>query len=170
MPRHPKRCTVPHLPAPVDVPSRAEWCYPCPQGQRDPERCSLSINLGINFRFTSVSVGNYNYLGFFFLQVFYKDDLNWMKGIGCYAWDTPEIVRAKKSYELQSDVSSTYITHIFFMFIFACSNLIVFLFFFTVLNRSSTRQRARRSLITTLLWQTLLCMWLLYWATLGPVR
>lgn len=27
-----------------------------------------------------------------------------MKGIGCYVWDTPEIVRAKKAYELQSDV------------------------------------------------------------------
>ncbi|XP_066542162.1 nebulin [Hoplias malabaricus] len=38
-------------------------------------------------------------------DVFYKDDLNWMKGIGCYAWDTPEIVRAKKSYELQSDIN-----------------------------------------------------------------
>ncbi|XP_044071731.1 nebulin isoform X24 [Siniperca chuatsi] len=37
-------------------------------------------------------------------DVFYKDDLNWMKGIGCYVWDTPEIVRAKKSYELQSDL------------------------------------------------------------------
>ncbi|MEQ2259991.1 hypothetical protein XENORESO_017361 [Xenotaenia resolanae] len=36
--------------------------------------------------------------------VFYKDDLNWMKGIGCYVWDTPEIIRAKKSYELQSDL------------------------------------------------------------------
>ncbi|XP_040912851.1 nebulin isoform X2 [Toxotes jaculatrix] len=37
-------------------------------------------------------------------DVFYKDDLNWMKGIGCYVWDTPEIIRAKKSYELQSDL------------------------------------------------------------------
>ncbi|XP_028250356.1 nebulin isoform X14 [Parambassis ranga] len=37
-------------------------------------------------------------------DVFYKDDLNWMKGIGCYVWDTPEIVRAKKAYELQSDL------------------------------------------------------------------
>ncbi|XP_036421764.1 nebulin isoform X16 [Colossoma macropomum] len=37
-------------------------------------------------------------------DVFYKDDLNWMKGVGCYVWDTPEIVRAKKSYELQSDI------------------------------------------------------------------
>ncbi|XP_046701861.1 nebulin isoform X1 [Silurus meridionalis] len=37
-------------------------------------------------------------------DVFYKDDLNWMKGVGCYVWDTPEIVRAKKSYELQSDM------------------------------------------------------------------
>ncbi|KAG7502445.1 nebulin isoform X20 [Solea senegalensis] len=39
-----------------------------------------------------------------FSDVFYKDDLNWIKGIGCYAWDTPEILRAKKSYELQSDL------------------------------------------------------------------
>ena len=38
-------------------------------------------------------------------QVYYKEDLTWMKGMGCYVWDTPEIVRAKKSYELQSEVS-----------------------------------------------------------------
>ncbi|XP_051261110.1 nebulin isoform X48 [Dicentrarchus labrax] len=37
-------------------------------------------------------------------DVFYKDDLNWMKGIGCYVWDTPEIIRAKKSYEMQSEL------------------------------------------------------------------
>ncbi|CAJ1079111.1 nebulin isoform X9 [Xyrichtys novacula] len=37
-------------------------------------------------------------------DVYYKDDLNWMKGIGCYVWDTPEILRAKKAYELQSDL------------------------------------------------------------------
>ncbi|XP_049905270.1 nebulin isoform X14 [Epinephelus moara] len=37
-------------------------------------------------------------------DVFYKDDLNWMKGMGCYAWDTPEIIRAKKSYDLQSEL------------------------------------------------------------------
>lgn len=30
-----------------------------------------------------------------------------MKGIGCYAWDTPEIVRAKKAYDMQSDVSNS---------------------------------------------------------------
>lgn len=40
-------------------------------------------------------------------QVYYKDDLNWMKGIGCFVWDTPEILRAKKSYELQSDVTKS---------------------------------------------------------------
>lgn len=44
-------------------------------------------------------------------QVFYKDDLNWMKGIGCFVWDTPEILRAKKSYELQSDVSKNMKDH-----------------------------------------------------------
>ncbi|XP_048862238.1 nebulin-like isoform X44 [Brienomyrus brachyistius] len=37
-------------------------------------------------------------------DVIYKEDLNWMKGVGCNVWDTPEIVRAKKSYELQSDM------------------------------------------------------------------
>ncbi|KAI7808891.1 nebulin-like [Triplophysa rosa] len=37
-------------------------------------------------------------------DVFYKEDLNWMKGTGCYVWDTPEILRAKKSYDLQSDI------------------------------------------------------------------
>ncbi|KAJ8415105.1 hypothetical protein AAFF_G00008030 [Aldrovandia affinis] len=37
-------------------------------------------------------------------DVFYKEDLNWMRGMGCYVWDTPEILRAKKSYELQSDL------------------------------------------------------------------
>uniref|UniRef100_A0A665W5A5 Nebulin n=1 Tax=Echeneis naucrates TaxID=173247 RepID=A0A665W5A5_ECHNA len=38
-------------------------------------------------------------------QIFYKDDLNWLKGIGCYAWDTPEILRVKHAGDLQSDVS-----------------------------------------------------------------
>ncbi|XP_072253587.1 nebulin isoform X3 [Leuresthes tenuis] len=37
-------------------------------------------------------------------DVYYKDDLNWMKGIGCYVWDTPEIIRAKKSYDMQSEL------------------------------------------------------------------
>lgn len=41
----------------------------------------------------------------FFLQNVYKDDLNWLKGIGCYVWDTPQILHAKKSYDLQSQVS-----------------------------------------------------------------
>ncbi|KAK7154039.1 hypothetical protein R3I94_007413 [Phoxinus phoxinus] len=36
-------------------------------------------------------------------DIFYKDDLNWLKGIGCYAWDTPEILRCKQSMKLQSD-------------------------------------------------------------------
>ncbi|XP_049628934.1 nebulin [Suncus etruscus] len=34
----------------------------------------------------------------------YKDDLNWLKGIGCYVWDTPQILHAKKSYDLQSQI------------------------------------------------------------------
>ncbi|XP_041724922.1 nebulin isoform X10 [Coregonus clupeaformis] len=37
-------------------------------------------------------------------DVYYKEDLNWMKGIGCYVWDTPELVRAKNAYLLQSDL------------------------------------------------------------------
>ncbi|XDV30571.1 hypothetical protein PO909_033468 [Leuciscus waleckii] len=36
-------------------------------------------------------------------DIFYKDDLNWLKGIGCYSWDTPEILRCKQSMKLQSD-------------------------------------------------------------------
>ncbi|XP_068401220.1 nebulin isoform X1 [Eschrichtius robustus] len=34
----------------------------------------------------------------------YKSDLNWLKGIGCYVWDTPQILHAKKSYDLQSQI------------------------------------------------------------------
>lgn len=41
----------------------------------------------------------------FSAQIFYKDDLNWLKGIGCYAWDTPEILRVKHAGDLQSEVS-----------------------------------------------------------------
>ncbi|MEQ2185023.1 hypothetical protein GOODEAATRI_013928, partial [Goodea atripinnis] len=37
-------------------------------------------------------------------DIFYKDDLNWLKGIGCYAWDTPEILRVKHAGVLQSEV------------------------------------------------------------------
>uniref|UniRef100_A0A674DR72 Nebulin n=1 Tax=Salmo trutta TaxID=8032 RepID=A0A674DR72_SALTR len=37
-------------------------------------------------------------------DVYYKDDLNWTKGIGCYVWDTPELVRAKNAHLLQSDL------------------------------------------------------------------
>ncbi|XP_036401156.1 nebulin [Megalops cyprinoides] len=33
---------------------------------------------------------------------FYKDDLNWLKGVGCYVWDTPEILRCKRADNLQS--------------------------------------------------------------------
>ncbi|KAM9804543.1 nebulin [Neosynchiropus ocellatus] len=36
-------------------------------------------------------------------DIFYKDDLNWLKGIGCYAWDTPEILRVKQAGEIQSE-------------------------------------------------------------------
>uniref|UniRef100_UPI00358FF4A7 nebulin isoform X3 n=1 Tax=Myxine glutinosa TaxID=7769 RepID=UPI00358FF4A7 len=33
---------------------------------------------------------------------FYKDDLNWIKGIGCYTWDTPALLHSKHSQELVS--------------------------------------------------------------------
>ncbi|XP_047671263.1 nebulin isoform X9 [Tachysurus fulvidraco] len=36
-------------------------------------------------------------------DVFYKDDLHWLKGVGCYAWDTPEILRCKQAMKLQSE-------------------------------------------------------------------
>ncbi|XP_051842395.1 nebulin isoform X26 [Antechinus flavipes] len=37
----------------------------------------------------------------------YKDDLNWLRGIGCYVWDTPQILHAKRSYDLQSQLQYT---------------------------------------------------------------
>ncbi|XP_059676690.1 nebulin [Gavia stellata] len=40
-------------------------------------------------------------------DVLYKDDLNWLKGLGCYVWDTPQILHAKKSYDLQSQIKYT---------------------------------------------------------------
>ncbi|XP_071602465.1 nebulin [Heliangelus exortis] len=40
-------------------------------------------------------------------DVIYKDDLNWLKGIGCYVWDTPQILQAKNSYNLQSQIKYT---------------------------------------------------------------
>lgn len=42
-----------------------------------------------------------------YLQIFYKDDLNYLRGIGCYAWDTPEILRVKQAGELQSEVRAS---------------------------------------------------------------
>ncbi|XP_035376008.1 nebulin isoform X18 [Electrophorus electricus] len=36
-------------------------------------------------------------------DVFYKDDINYLKGIGCYVWDTPEILRCKQNMKLQSE-------------------------------------------------------------------
>uniref|UniRef100_H2M119 Nebulin n=1 Tax=Oryzias latipes TaxID=8090 RepID=H2M119_ORYLA len=39
-------------------------------------------------------------------DIFYKDDMNWLKGIGCYAWDTPEILRVKQAGILQSEVGA----------------------------------------------------------------
>ncbi|KAM6465183.1 nebulin isoform 38-T39 [Liasis olivaceus] len=40
-------------------------------------------------------------------DVIYKDDLTWLRGIGCYVWDTPQILQAKKSYDLQSQLLYT---------------------------------------------------------------
>nr|DBA19737.1 TPA: hypothetical protein GDO54_015520 [Pyxicephalus adspersus] len=36
-------------------------------------------------------------------DIVYKDDLNWLKGVGCFVWDTPEILHAKHAYDLRSD-------------------------------------------------------------------
>ncbi|CAK7314085.1 NEB [Vulpes lagopus] len=38
-------------------------------------------------------------------NIVYKDDLNWLKGIGCYIWDNPEILHAKHAYDLRNDTS-----------------------------------------------------------------
>ncbi|KAG7276422.1 hypothetical protein CRUP_007482 [Coryphaenoides rupestris] len=36
-------------------------------------------------------------------DIFYKDDLNYLRGIGCYACDTPEILRVKNAGDLRSE-------------------------------------------------------------------
>ncbi|XP_072468040.1 nebulin isoform X2 [Notamacropus eugenii] len=43
-------------------------------------------------------------------DIVYKDDLNWLKGIGCFVWDTPEILHAKHAYDLRNDI--TYKSHV----------------------------------------------------------
>lgn len=42
-----------------------------------------------------------------FLKVKYKEDLSWLRGIGCYAWDTPDFALAEKNKVLYSGVSKT---------------------------------------------------------------
>uniref|UniRef100_A0A8C5PGL3 Nebulin n=1 Tax=Leptobrachium leishanense TaxID=445787 RepID=A0A8C5PGL3_9ANUR len=44
-------------------------------------------------------------------DIVYKDDLNWLKGLGCFVWDTPEILHAKHAYDLRSDVSADVVYH-----------------------------------------------------------
>lgn len=38
------------------------------------------------------------------LQVKYKEDLEWLKGLGCFVWDTPELVQAERNKTLYSEV------------------------------------------------------------------
>lgn len=40
----------------------------------------------------------------FFSQVKYKEDLTWLKGIGCYAYDTPDLTLAEQNKTLYSKV------------------------------------------------------------------
>lgn len=42
-----------------------------------------------------------------FLKVKYKEDLSWLRGIGCYVWDTPDFTLAGKNKVLYSGVSKT---------------------------------------------------------------
>lgn len=43
----------------------------------------------------------------FFPKVKYKEDLAWLKGTGCYVWDTPSFALAEKNKVLYSGVSET---------------------------------------------------------------
>uniref|UniRef100_A0A8C4N0J8 Nebulin n=1 Tax=Equus asinus asinus TaxID=83772 RepID=A0A8C4N0J8_EQUAS len=54
-------------------------------------------------------------------DIVYKDDLNWLKGIGCYVWDTPEILHAKHAYDLRNDVSLPCFSFFLSMFPSLCS-------------------------------------------------
>lgn len=39
------------------------------------------------------------------LKVKYKEDLSWLRGIGCYVWDTPSFALAEQNKVLYSGVS-----------------------------------------------------------------
>lgn len=55
-----------------------------------------------------------------FLKVKYKEDLSWLRGTGCYAWDTPSFALAEKNKVLYSGVSKTvWIVANFIFFTFA---------------------------------------------------
>lgn len=41
---------------------------------------------------------------FFMWQFKYKEDLDWVKGIGCYVWDTPLLKQAEHNKALYSEV------------------------------------------------------------------
>lgn len=42
----------------------------------------------------------------------YKEDLDWLKGIGCYVWDTPELVMADRNKALYSEVRAKFFSYI----------------------------------------------------------
>lgn len=46
----------------------------------------------------------YKSLIFLFSQVKYKEDLTWLRGIGCYAYDTPDLTLAEQNKTLYSKV------------------------------------------------------------------
>lgn len=58
---------------------------------------------------TTLLLLSYFSLTTLFLQVKYKEDLTWLKGIGCYAWDTPDLVLAGKNKALYSPVRALFI-------------------------------------------------------------
>lgn len=64
-----------------------------------------------------------------FLKVKYKEDLSWLRGIGCYAWDTPDFALAEKNKVLYSGVSKTpWIVAKWFLFFYF--NLFFYIFWF----------------------------------------
>lgn len=108
--QHPDDCQrnqLPQVSAPVDLPPWHADVRSGAQSQRAAQWCEwLSSARDSYDRSFKLWIPSLTFL-FGSPQIFYKDDLNWLKGIGCYAWDTPEILRVKRAGDLQSEVSST---------------------------------------------------------------
>lgn len=64
----------------------------------------LFVPLRAILTYCYLEIGSQKSLMIFFSQIKYKSDLTWLKGIGCYAYDTPDFTLAEKNKTLYSKV------------------------------------------------------------------